>query len=99
ASEAAVRLGEFEADIPAAEDDEMLGQPVELEQLDVRERSGIRQAGNRWNRGMRPEVEEHALPFQHSCATLVQTHLQRLRSDESRRAHDQLGTARLVVFQ
>src|SRR5262249_8610217 len=55
APEAAVRLGELEADIAAAEDDEMLGQPIDLEQLDVRERSGIRQAGDRWNRGMRSQ--------------------------------------------
>src|SRR5439155_9149273 len=86
ASEAAVGLGEFEANVSAAEDDEMLGQPVELEQLDVRERSGIRQAGNRWNRGVRPHVEEQSLPFHRSCATLVQTHLKRLRPDEARRA-------------
>src|SRR5207253_2092443 len=89
ASEAAVGLGEFEADVSAAEDDEMLGQPVELEQLDVRERSGIRQAGNRWNRGMRPQVEEHALPCERSSTAIVQTHLDRLRPEEARRAHDQ----------
>ncbi len=46
AAEAAVGLGEFEADIAAAEDDQVRGQSVEFEQLDVRERSGIRQAGD-----------------------------------------------------
>src|SRR5258708_5538430 len=35
APEATVRLGEFEADVPAAEDDEALGQAVEFEQFNV----------------------------------------------------------------
>src|SRR5208282_3795432 len=56
APEAAVRLGEFEANIPAAEDDEVVGHPVEFEHLDVRERPGIRQAGDRWNLGVGPQV-------------------------------------------
>src|SRR5207253_2988777 len=47
----------------------------------------------------RPHVEEQSLPFHRSCATLVQTHLKRLRPDEARRAHDQIGTARPVLVQ
>src|SRR5262249_37085094 len=58
AAEAPVRLGELEADVAATEDDEVLGQPVEFEQFDVRHRAGIRQAGNRRDRGVGPQVEE-----------------------------------------
>ena len=66
AAEASVRLGEFEADVPAAEDDEVSGQSIEFEQLDVRERSGIRQAGDRWNRGAGAQIEEDAAACQHA---------------------------------
>src|SRR5262249_60321448 len=59
ASEAAVRLRELEADVSTAEHDEVLGQAIELEQLDVGERPGIREPGDGWHHGMRPDVEEH----------------------------------------
>ena len=71
AAEAAVRLGELEADIPAAEDDEVLGQPVEFEQLDVRQRPGIRQAGDRRDRGVGSQVEEDSVACQHARAAVV----------------------------
>src|SRR5262249_3978611 len=40
--EAPVSLGELQTDIPAAENDEVLGHTVELEELDIRQRPGIR---------------------------------------------------------
>ena len=45
AAETAVSLGQFEADIAAAEHDQVRGQAIEFEHLDVRERPGVRQAG------------------------------------------------------
>ena len=65
AAEAAVRLRQFEADIAAAEHDEVRGQAVELERLDMRERLGSGQAGNRRDRGVRAHIEEHAIARQH----------------------------------
>src|SRR5262249_45579067 len=99
AAEAPVRLGEFEADVAAAEDDEVLGQPGELQQLDVRHGTGPRQAGNRWDRAMGPQVEEDAVACQHAGAAVVQTHFERLRRDETPGAHDQFGAAVAVLFQ
>jgi len=40
APEATVSLGKFEADIPTAEDDQVLGHTIEIEHLDMRERPG-----------------------------------------------------------
>src|SRR5262249_40050212 len=58
AAEALVRLGEFEADIPAAEDNEVFGHTVEFEQLDVSQRPGIRKPSDRRDGGMSAQVEE-----------------------------------------
>jgi hypothetical protein len=85
ASEAPIRLGELDADESTTEDDEMLGQPVDLEELDVREWSDIRQAGDRRHRGMRPHIEKHPLARHRTSAAVVQIHPERLPPDEARR--------------
>ena len=69
AAEAPVGLGEFEAHIAAAENDQVLGHPVEFEKLDVSQRPGIRQPGNRRNRGVGAQVQENAVACQHARAT------------------------------
>jgi hypothetical protein len=78
-SEAPVRLREFETYIPAAENDEMLRQSVELEQLDVRHRAGIHESDDRWNRRVGPEVQEDTVADHHARAAVVQVHLEGLR--------------------
>jgi hypothetical protein len=99
AAEAAVRLGEFEADIPAAEDDKVLGHPLQFEALDVRERPGLGQAGDGWNRGVGPQIEGNPVAGQNTGAAVVQPYLERFLGDEPPAAHDQFGRARLVVVQ
>jgi hypothetical protein len=99
AAEAAVGLGKFEADIPAAEDDKVLGHPPEFEALDVRERSGLGQARDGWDRGVGPQIEEDPVAGQDTGAAVVQPYLERLLGDEAPGAHDQFGPARLVVVQ
>ena len=99
AAEASVRLGEFEADVAAAEDDEVLGQPVEFQQLDVRHRTRLRQARNRWDRAVGAHVEDHAVACQQTSPAVVQTHFEGLRRDETPDAHDQFGAAVPVLFQ
>ncbi len=71
---------------------------VELERLDVRERTGPRQVGDLRDRGMRSHVEEHPISRQHSRTTIIQEHLKRLRSHEATRPHDQLGATGRVAL-
>src|SRR4029077_12860090 len=56
AAEAAIGLGEFKADVTAADNNQMFRQPVEFEELDVRQRSALGQAGNRWDRRMSTDI-------------------------------------------
>ena len=93
AAETAVRLGEFQADVAAAEDDQVRRQAVEFQRLDVRQRPGVREAGGRRDRRPRPDVEEDPLALQHARAAVAQAHLQRFRRHEPPVAHDQLGAA------
>src|SRR5690349_23411153 len=72
---------------------------IELEGLDVRERTGGLQPGDTGNGRVRADVDEHAVAVQHPRAAVVQLDLERLRGHEPTRAHDQLGAARLVVLQ
>ncbi len=55
AAEASERLGRLDADVAAAEHDQMRRQVIELERLDVRERAGRLEARNVRNGGMRAE--------------------------------------------
>src|SRR5439155_5195502 len=99
AAETAVSLCQFEADVAAAEHDQVRGQTIEFERLDMRERPGVREAGGWWDRRTRPQVEEHPLARQHARAAVAQTHLKRFRRYEPPIPHDQLGTTLLVQIQ
>ena len=83
----------------AANDDQVVGQPIELERLDIGERLCCGQTRNIRDRGMRPEIENHAIAAQHARASLVQAHLDGLRRGAPTRTHDQLGAARLVLVE
>src|SRR3546814_17604542 len=87
-AEAPVSLGEFEADIPAAQNDQMVGNPVKFERLDIGERSGRREAGNRGHVRMRDKVEKQFLSGQSSCPAVVQRHLDRYRLAVARGSHE-----------
>src|SRR5207253_14650 len=56
AAETAVSLCELEADVAAAEHDQVRGQTVELERLDVCEWLGVREAGRWRDRRTRAQV-------------------------------------------
>ena len=96
AAEAAIGLCEFEADIAAANDDQMAGQSVELERLDIGERRSRGEAGNIRDCGMRPEIESDAITGQHARTAVVQIYLDGLRRNEPTGTHDQLGAAGFV---
>ena len=58
AAEAAHRLGKFQADIAAANDDQMLRQSLQFERFDMRQRLGGGQSGHGGNHCPRAEAEE-----------------------------------------
>jgi hypothetical protein len=71
APEALVRLRELEAYIAAPEHDEMHGEAVKLQHIDVRQGLGGDQARDVRNGGVRAHVEEHAIACQPSGAAVV----------------------------
>jgi hypothetical protein len=99
AAEAAIGLRQLQADIAAAEDDQMAGQSVELERLDIGERCRTGEAWDVGDRRVRPEIEHHAVAGQQPPAAVVQAHFDGLRPDEPARAHDQFGAARPVTVE
>ena len=99
APEAAVSLGQFEADITAAEHDQMLRQIIEFEGLDMGERPGTLETGNVRDCRVRSEVEENLVASQHARAAVIQVHLERFRRHKTPSPHDQFGAARFVVLQ
>ncbi len=98
APEAPVRLRQLEAHVPRPEHDQVGRDPAELQRLDAGERRGGRQAGDVEDRGVCPQVDEHAIGRQHAGAA-ARGHLEGPGRDEPSRAHDQLGTARPVAIQ
>ena len=72
AAEPPHRLGEFQADVAAAEDDEVLGQPFEVQGFDVRHRPGVGKPGHIRNAGAGADVDEDALAPQRPRAAGVQ---------------------------
>ena len=71
APEATVRLRELKAHIAAPEHDEVRGEAVELQHLDVRERLGGGQARDLGNGGVRADIQKHAIARQPSGAAVV----------------------------
>jgi|GEM_PF-5423744 len=59
ATEATISLCQFEADISAAEHDQVWGQTVEFQCLDICDRPGSIEAGNARNRRVCSEIEEN----------------------------------------
>ncbi len=84
AAEAPVGLRELEADVAAAEDDQVLGQAVELEQLDVRQRRRGEARESAGSSGRVPRLRKTRSPLSSARAAVVQRHFDRLRRDEAR---------------
>jgi hypothetical protein len=99
AAEATIRLCHFQADIPAAEHDQMLRHIVEFQSLDVGKRPGRIEAGYSRNGRVCSDVEKNLIARQHARPAVVQTHLERFRRHEIPCSHDQFRAARLVLLQ
>ena len=77
----------------------MRRQVVELQSLDMRERSGGLEARNARNCRVRSDVEKDLVARQHARPAVIQAHLERFRRHKTPGPHDQFGAARLVVLQ
>ncbi len=99
AAEAAIGLRQLQADISAAKHDQVVGQSIKLERLDIGERLCRRETRNTRDRRVRPEIERHAIAGQHPGAAIGQLNLDGFRSDEAAHSHDQLGAAGLVAVE
>ncbi len=93
AAEAPHRLGKLQTDIAAANNDEMFGQPFEIERFDMRHRRGGGKSGHVRYGGTRAHIEEDTFTAQAASPAGVQRHLHGLRLGEAGFAHDQLRTA------
>src|SRR6202167_3576567 len=93
AAEATVSPREFEAGIAAPDHDQMRRQVIELQSVDMDERSSGLEARNGRNRRVRSDVEEDFVARQRARPAVIQAHLERLRRHKAPAPHDQLGAA------
>src|SRR5882724_6785158 len=98
-TEATVSLGEFKTHIATPEDDQMWRQVVELQCLNICERSGSLEARNLRNCRVRSDVKENLLARQHACPAIIEAYLERFRCHKTPSPQDQFGSACLVVLQ
>jgi len=79
AAEATVSLGQLEADVAAAEHDQMRRHIVELQSLDMGERPRRFETRNARNGRVRSDVEENLLAREHTRPAVVEADLERFR--------------------
>ena len=72
-AEAAHGLRQFQPDVAAADDDQMLWQAVEVQQLDVGHRPSGNKAGHVGHGRVRAQVQEHSLAADPARAAVSQT--------------------------
>src|SRR5262245_30150968 len=93
AAETAIRLCQFQANVSAAEHDQVRGHAVKLERHDVGERPGVSEPSDGRDYCARSCVEKYTLAPKYSSSADPQTHLQRFRRHEPPISHDQFGAA------
>ena len=92
-------MRQFEADIAAADHDEVLRQTVKVQELNVRHGSRCCSSGHIRDNRARAQIEEYAVAGDHARASVVERNFYGSRSYETRRSHDQLCAARLVKIE
>jgi hypothetical protein len=97
AAKAAIGLRQLQPDISAAEHDEVLGQPIEFQHLDISKRRRRVEPRNIGDRRVRPDIDHHIIPGEHTAAAIVEADRDRLRLHKPASAHNQLGTARVAL--
>src|SRR5580700_7911039 len=76
------RLREFEADVAAAEHNQMSGQALKLQYLDMRHWRSFSQARHFRDRGARSEVEKHPVSLDSPRGAVAELELHGARSNE-----------------
>src|SRR5580658_3955777 len=99
AAEPTHRLGEFDADVAATENQEMFGDFIELKRFDMRQRARVDQAWNRVQRSARPGADDHVRSAEQAACTIAQGCLYRSRRDEAPRRENQFRARLLVVVE
>src|ERR1700730_16960418 len=79
AADPAISLRQFEARVASPDHDQMRGQIIELERLDVSKRQGFCQAGSAGNGGLRSDVEKDLVGRECARSGAVCAHFKRLR--------------------
>lgn len=77
----------------------MLGQAVQVQQLDVGHRPGGSETGHVGHGRVSAQVEEHSLTLDPARAAVTQLDVDRPLADEACFAHDELGPARPVAVE
>ena len=96
ASQSAQSLAEFQADVAASQDDQVLGTPLQVQRFDMGHRLGFAQAGRVGYCCAGSEVHEHAVRGERTFAPIAQCDVNGARGDECAFAEDELITAILV---
>src|SRR5262249_6759219 len=99
AAEAPVGLRHFEADIAAPEDDQVCGQVIELERLNMGERLAGLETGNGRDCCVRSKVEKNPIAAQKTPPVIIKLHLKRFRRHKAAGPDDQFSAGRFVILQ
>lgn len=87
-SESTKRLRKFEADITAAEHNQMSRQAIEFQRLDMRHWRSLGEAGHVGNCVARANIGEHAISRERLRAAVAKLDFDSARSNESRDIHN-----------
>src|SRR5437773_9728838 len=92
-------LREFQADKPAAQDNQMFRNTVKFQRFNMCQRLGFAQTGSRLDGRMGANIDDDAFPLEQSHPTAGESDLNRLRSNKPPRSHYQSSSAVLVIIQ
>lgn len=96
ATKAPIRLRHLDADVTAAEHDQMRWCVVEVKRADMRQRLGGSQSRHIGNGSVCADIDDHLVAAERACAAIVELHLDRLRANEPANAHDEFRAARCI---
>ena len=99
ATKSAHRLRQLQPDVAAAQNDQMFGKPLQIENLDMRHWPRVRKPRYLWDCGVGSDVHEYALTDEGPFATFAKSHLESTRSDKSSVPPDQFSSRCAVLVE
>src|SRR5262249_50072316 len=99
ATETLEGLRQLEAHVATAQDDQVLRELIQVQSLDVSQRSRLREAGGVIDPGARPGVDHDGLAVERRGPAPVERDLDGLRRHEAPVAHDELRAALAVLLE